>query len=79
MITKEQIARINELAHLKKQRELTAEEASEQQMLRRTYIDAMKANMKANLESITIENPDGSRISVKERHDEMMKRPEHHN
>ena len=38
-MTEKEIARINELARLKKERPLTQAEASEQQKLRRQYID----------------------------------------
>lgn len=54
MITKEQIDRINELAQKSKKEGLTEEEALEQQLLRRAYIDAFKANLKAQLDNIRI-------------------------
>ena len=54
MVTKEQIDRINELAKKKKTEGLTAEEQAEQKVLYRAYIDAFKANLKAQLESIEI-------------------------
>lgn len=54
MVTKEQIDRINELAKKKKTLGLTAEEAAEQKVLYREYIDAFKANLKAQLETIEI-------------------------
>ena len=53
MITDEKIARINELAAKSKTPEgLNDEEKLEQQLLRREYIDAMKANVRAQLENI---------------------------
>ena len=55
MITDEMIKRINELAHKQKSAEgLTAEEKEEQAQLRREYIEAFKANMRATLENIEI-------------------------
>ncbi len=54
MVTKEQIDRINELAKKKKAEGLTAEEQEEQKVLYRAYIDAFKANLKAQLETIEI-------------------------
>lgn len=54
MVTKEQIDRINELAKKKKAEGLTAEEQAEQKVLYRAYIDAFKANLKAQLETIEI-------------------------
>ena len=46
------IDRINELAKLAKERELTKEELSERDVLRREYIDAFKANLEAQLKNI---------------------------
>ena len=52
--------RINELARLAKERELTAEELSERDRLRKEYIADWRASTIATLESIRIQNPDGS-------------------
>ena len=69
-VTKEQIDRINELAHKQKSPVgLTPKEAEEQKELRAAYIQAYRESMRANLESIKIRQPDGSLISVKEEHD----------
>ncbi len=57
---KEQIARINALARLAKERELTAEEQAEREQLRRQYIADWRAGAIAALESIRIQEPDGS-------------------
>lgn len=57
---KEKIARINELARLAKQRELTPSELSEREELRRQYIADWRAGAIATLESIRIQEPDGS-------------------
>ena len=54
MITQEQIDRINELAKKKKTLGLTEEEQAEQKRLYREYIDAFKANLKAQLETIEV-------------------------
>ena len=70
MITQEMIARINELYRKSQAEGLTKEELSEQSHLRRAYINSIKANIKANLETIKIQNPDGTLIDVKKRHDE---------
>lgn len=53
-ITQEMIDRINELAKKKKAEGLTEEEAAEQKVLYREYIDAFKANLRAQLEMIEI-------------------------
>ncbi len=53
MITKEKIDRINALARKAKTEEgLTAAEKDEQAKLRREYIDAFKANLRAQLDRI---------------------------
>ncbi|WP_346356251.1 DUF896 domain-containing protein [Azotosporobacter soli] len=51
-MTPEQIARINELARKQKNAPLTEEELIEQAELRRAYLAAVKANMKAQLDAI---------------------------
>lgn len=56
----ETIARINELFHKQKSVGLTAEEKEEQAILRRKYIDSIKANVRANMENVRIQNEDGS-------------------
>ncbi len=57
---KEQLARINALARLAKERELTPEEQTEREQLRRQYIADWRAGAIATLESIRIQEPDGS-------------------
>ena len=57
---KSKIDRINELARIKKERELTAEEKQEQAALRREYIDEFKANVHATLKRVRIQEEDGS-------------------
>ena len=61
----EVIARINELAAAAKQRELTAEELTERDKLRRMYIDSVKQNLVGQLENTYIVRPDGSKEKVK--------------
>jgi uncharacterized protein YnzC (UPF0291/DUF896 family) len=63
MVTKEQIDRINELAKKKKAEGLTPEEQAEQKVLYRAYIDAFKANLKAQLETIEIVDSDQKEVS----------------
>jgi uncharacterized protein YnzC (UPF0291/DUF896 family) len=60
----EVIARINELAAIKKTRELTAEELAERDKLRRIYIDSVKQNLVGQLENTTIVYPDGTKKKV---------------
>lgn len=61
----EVIARINELAAIAKTRELTADELSERDKLRRIYIDSVKQNLVGQLENTYIVRPDGSKEKVK--------------
>jgi uncharacterized protein YnzC (UPF0291/DUF896 family) len=61
----EVIARINELAAIAKTRELTAEELSERDKLRRIYIDSVKQNLVGQLENTYIVRPDGSKEKVR--------------
>ncbi len=49
------IDRINELAHKSKEFGLSDEELAEQAVLRREYIDDFKANLRAQLDLIEIE------------------------
>lgn len=63
MVTKEQIDRINELAKKKKTEGLTAEEQEEQKVLYTAYIDAFKANLKAQLETIEIVDDDKKEVA----------------
>ena len=58
---KEKVARINELAHLSKERTLTDEEKAEQAALRAEYIAEIRASFGGMLENTVIQRPDGSR------------------
>ena len=66
-MTKEQIARINELARRSRERALTPEELEEQRILRRQYIDEFKANVKATLDNTYIQEPDGTKRPLRQR------------
>lgn len=57
---KQKIDRINELARIKKERGLTAEELNEQAALRREYIDEFKQNVHATLQNVRVQNADGT-------------------
>lgn len=63
------IDRINALYHKSKSVGLTEEEKAEQQKLRQDYLAAVRANLRGSLESIKIQNPDGSITDVKAEHD----------
>lgn len=73
MVTQETIDRINELYRKSKAEGLTTAEAEEQKALRAEYIKAFRENLRGTLDTIKIQNPDGSMIDVKERHEQKMK------
>ncbi len=53
--------RINELARLKKQRELTAEESAEQARLRKEYIEEWRASTISLLENTYVVDEKGNK------------------
>lgn len=61
------LERINELAHLAKQRALTAAEQSERDQLRAEYIAEYRENLRSQLDNIIIQRPDGSRERLKKK------------
>ncbi len=61
------IDRINELAKLAKERELTEEEAKERAVLRREYIDSFKASLTGILENTYIQEPDGTKHKIQKK------------
>ncbi len=58
---KEKVARINELAHLSKERTLTDAEKAEQAALRAEYVAEIRASFGGMLQNTVIERPDGTR------------------
>lgn len=66
-MTEQEIARINELARLKKQRSLTDDEAAEQQALRQKYIDAMKKSLAEDLDRMLIQDENGAYVPVRKK------------
>lgn len=64
---KAKIERINELARKKKTAGLTEEEIKEQAELRREYLAEYRENMKAMLDSMVIQEKDGTRHALKQR------------
>lgn len=71
-MTEEKIARINVLARKSKAEGLTEEEAQEQQILRREFIEDFKRNLRGNLDNISIKEADGSITNLGERHAQRM-------
>jgi 5-formyltetrahydrofolate cyclo-ligase len=64
----ERIARINALYHKSQKEGLTEAEKEEQAKLRKEYIASVRGNLKAQLDNITIENPDGSKVNLGEKY-----------
>lgn len=65
MTMDETIKRINELYHKSQAEDLTEEEKEEQKSLRQKYIDSIKGNLRGQLESLSIQRPDGTIEKVK--------------
>ena len=60
-MTKDKIDRINQLAHLAKERALTAEELAERDALRKEYIEEFRRGTIELLENTYIQTPDGKK------------------
>ena len=60
MITQETIDRINELAHKSKKEGLTPAEKEEQKKLRQEYIEAIRGNIRSQLDNVDILEADGT-------------------
>ena len=63
-----QIKRINELARKAKAEGLTKQEAREQAELRSAYIEAIRANLRGQLNNIDIREKDGSITNLGEKY-----------
>ena len=64
---RKKIDRINELARKKKAGTLTEAESAEQAELRREYLAEYRENMKAMLDSLVIQEKDGTRHALKQK------------
>ena len=60
MITQEQIKRINELSRKSKAEGLTAAEKAEQKKLRQKFLADIRANVRSQLNNISVIEKDGS-------------------
>lgn len=63
---KRNLERISELTQLSRQRELTADEQAEREVLRKNYMQAFRKQFRAQLDNTVVEYPDGSRASLRE-------------
>ncbi len=66
MNMEERIKRINELYHKSQKEGLTEEEKTEQAALRAEYVASVRANLKAQLDNVVVERPDGTIESLAE-------------
>ena len=70
-MTDKDIQRINELYKKSKSPEgLTPEEQIEQAELRGAFLEAVRKNLKGQLDTIKIQKEDGSIVDLKKRHQE---------
>lgn len=68
-VTMEQkIARINALYHKSQAEGLTEEEKAEQAALRQEYVASVRANLRGQLNSITIQREDGTLENLGEKY-----------
>lgn len=67
-ISEKKIARINELYRRSKAEGLTEAEKAEQAELRREYIEAVRMNLRGQLNNINIQETDGSVTNLGEKY-----------
>ena len=65
------LERINELAKLAKERELTAEEQAERAVLRREYIEEFRRGTIELIENTYIQTPDGKKHKLTDKKAEL--------
>ncbi|MFJ5963247.1 DUF896 domain-containing protein [Bacillus sp. NPDC093026] len=63
MISKEQLARINELSKKSKETGLSEDEKTEQKQLREEYLKAFRSSMKNTLKTVKIVDPEGNDVT----------------
>lgn len=63
---KRNLDRISQLTQISRERPLTAEEQAEREVLRKNYMQAFRAQFRAQLDNTVVEYPDGSRSPLRE-------------
>lgn len=63
MITKEKLARINELANKAKRKTLTKAEKNEQAKLRQEYLQGVRQSFKNQFKSMKVVDPEGTDVT----------------
>ena len=66
-MTQEKIDRINELARLARERQLTPEETAERDALRREYIDSVLGSLKGQLDNTYLVDEKGQKRKLKKK------------
>ena len=69
---KDKLARINELAKVAKERELTEEEAKEREVLRKEFLENFRAGFKQQLSNIKVVHPEDVTEEVAEEMEEEL-------
>ncbi len=68
MTFEEKVKRINALYHKSQAEGLTEEEKKEQAALRSEYVANVRANLRGQLNQISIQNEDGTIVNLGEKH-----------
>ncbi|MCD8016171.1 MAG: DUF896 domain-containing protein [Lachnospiraceae bacterium] len=74
---KDKLQRINELARRAKAEGLTEAEREEQARLRQEYIEAVRMNLRGQLNNIDVVNPDGSIENLGEKYGKKAQKKGH--
>lgn len=69
----ELLDRINELAKIAKERELTEEETAERARLRQEYLTQFRQSFRSQLDNTVVQYPDGSKVPLKDVHEKASK------
>ncbi|AWE08086.1 DUF896 family protein [Lysinibacillus sp. 2017] len=63
MLSKEKMARINELSKLAKEGNLTEEQAKERTALRKEYLDVFRSTMRDTIEHVKVVDEEGNDVT----------------
>ncbi|MBK3494294.1 DUF896 domain-containing protein [Viridibacillus sp. YIM B01967] len=63
MLSKEKLQRISELSQKSKSQGLTIEEAKEQTVLRKEYLDTFRSSMRETIENVRVFDPEGNEVT----------------
>jgi uncharacterized protein YnzC (UPF0291/DUF896 family) len=77
MLSKEKLARINELANKAKRTELTSKEKKEQKELREEYLGNIRGSFKNQLKNLKVIDPEGTDVTPKKVKDMQERNKKH--